>query len=185
MPQNSAADSSRPPIPVTISLKMRMEVAVKLYGEAEVVTRALSLIDGNNEGEDFLLFVGGEHAQGILDGAPVLYWPELWGMRSLLYVWNDTATPAVVNALHNTAWRVREMAARVIAERSLPATMELIELLGDDTPRVRIAVARALAAVGTLDNIEDIRPLTKDTEIEVRRGAQQSIDALRARFPKK
>lgn len=164
---------------------MRMEVAVKLYGEAEVITRVLSLIDGNNEGEDFLLFVGGEHAQGILDGAPVLYWPELWGMRALLHVWDASATGAVVNGLHNPAWRVREMAARVIAERQLPATLELLELLGDDTPRVRIGVARAIAAVGTLDNVEDLRPLTKDTEIEVRRGAQQAIDALRARFPKK
>lgn len=164
---------------------MRMEVAIKYYGEAEVVERALSLMDGNNEGEDFLLFVGGEHAQGILDGAPVLYWPELWGLRALQYAWNDTAAPAVVNALHNTAWRVREMAARVIAVREIPAASELIELLGDKTPRVRIAVARALAAVGKLDNVEDIRPLLKDTEIEVRRGAQQSIDALRKRFPRR
>lgn len=161
-----------------------MEVAVKYYGETEVIARALSLIDGNNEGEDFLLFVGGDHAQGILDGAPVLYWPELWGLRALLYVWNDTATPAVVNALHNTAWRVREMAVRVIAARELPAATELTELLGDETPRVRIAVARGLAAVGKLDNIEDIRPLIKDADIEVRRAAQQSIDVLRKRFPR-
>lgn len=161
-----------------------MEVAVKYYGETEVIERALSLIDGNNEGEDFLLFVGGDHAQGILDGAPVLYWPELWGLRALLYVWNDTATPAVVNALHNTAWRVREMAVRVIAARELPAATELTELLGDETPRVRIAVARGLAAVGKLDNIEDIRPLIKDADIEVRRAAQQSIDVLRKRFPR-
>ena len=162
-----------------------MEVAVKFYGEAEVIDRALSLLDGNNEGDDFLLFVGGEHAQGILDGAPVLYWPELWGLRALLYVWDAKATPAVVNALHNPAWRVREMAARVIIARDLPAAAELTELLTDETPRVRIAVARALGAVGKLDNVEDIRPLLKDPEIEVRRAAQQSIDALRKRFPRK
>lgn len=161
-----------------------MEVAVKYYGESEVIDRALSLMAGNNEGEDFLLFVGGEHAQGILDGAPVLYWPELWGLRSLLYVWSDKATPDVVNALHNTSWRVREMAARVIVARELPAATELVELLVDETPRVRIAVARAIGAVGKLDNVEDIRPLLKDSEIEVRRAAQQSIDALRKRFPR-
>ncbi|MHA3684942.1 HEAT repeat domain-containing protein [Leucobacter sp. HY1908] len=184
MPHQSAADSSHPAVPVSISPKLRMEVAVKYYGEAEVIDRALSLMDGNNEGEDFLLFVGGEHAQGILDGAPVLYWPELWGLRALLYVWHDKATPAVVNALHNTAWRVREMAARVIAARELPAATELTELLGDDTPRVRIAAARALGAVGKLDNVEDVRPLLKDSQVEVRRAAQQGIDALRARSPR-
>lgn len=155
---------------------------MKLYGESEVIDRALSLLEGNNEGDDFLLFVGGEHAQGILDGAPVLYWPELWGLRALLYVWNEKATSAVVNALHNTSWRVREMAARVIIARDLPAAAELTELLVDETPRVRIVVARALGAVGKLDNVEDIRPLLKDQEVEVRRAAQQSIDALRSRF---
>ena len=161
-----------------------MSEAVKHYGEAEVIDRALSLMDGNNEGEEFLLFVGGEHAQGILDGAPVLYWPELWGLRALLYVWHDRAAPAVVSALRNEAWRVREMAARVIAAREVSAATELTALLGDRTPRVRIAAARALGTVGKLDNVEDIRPLLKDPQVEVRRAAQQSIDALRARSPR-
>lgn len=30
-----------------------------------------------------------------------------------------------------------------------------------------------------------VRALLKDPEIEVRRGAQQGLDALRTRFPKK
>jgi hypothetical protein len=37
--------------------------------------------------------------------------------------------------------------------------------------------------VGALEQVDDIRPLLKDPEIDVRRGAQQGIDALRARFP--
>jgi hypothetical protein len=147
-----------------------------------VALRALSLMSGNNEGESFLLLVGGEHAQGILDGAPPLYWPELWGTRALLYVWHDTAAPAVVRALSNPAWRVREMAARVVAERELPAASELAVMTTDDTPRVRIAAARALAAVGRLEDLAIIRELLKDPLIEVRRGAQQACDVLRSRF---
>ncbi len=159
-------------------------MAVERYSESGVVERALSLLAGNNEGEDFLLFVGGEHAQGILDGAPVLYWPELWGARALLYVWDETAESVIIGTLSNPAWRVREMGARVAAARELPAASELAELLSDRVPRVRAAAAKALSALGTAEDMDRIRQLLKDSEIEVRRAAQQGLDTLRARFPK-
>lgn len=181
MARNSADSSS---VPVDLPLEKRLAAAVELYGEAGVVERSLSLLAGNNEGEDFLLFVGGEHAQGILDGAPVLYWPELWGARALLYVWDDAAEPVIIGTLSNPAWRVREMGARVAAARKLPAASELAELLTDRVPRVRVSAARALGSIGSLDDLERIRPLIKDSEIDVRRAAQQGIDSLRARFPK-
>lgn len=178
------AKSSDASAPDRLPLAQRIAAAVEQQGESVVVTRALSLMEGNNEGESFLLLVGGEHAQGILDGAPPLYWPELWGIRALLYVWDDSAASAVVGALSNPAWRVREMAARVIAARDLPARSELTTVVADETPRVRIAAARALGAVGTLDDVDTVRTLLKDPLIEVRRGAQQALDALRSRFPK-
>jgi hypothetical protein len=166
-------------VPLDLPIEKRLAVAVERFGEDAVVLRSVSLLAGNNEGEEFLLFVGGEHAQGILDGAPVLYWPELWGTRALLYVWNDTAADAVTASLHNQAWRVREMGARVAAARALPVTDQLVGLLTDEVPRVRAAAARALGAVGS--DVDVIRPLLKDPEIDVRRGAQQGIDAIRAR----
>lgn len=171
------------PVPTDLPIEQRIAAAVKELGEPTVVLRAVSLIAGNNEGEEFLLVVGGEHARGILDGAPVLYWPELWGTRALLYVWDESAAVAVTAALHNQAWRVREMAARVAALRGLEVAPVLIGMLADETPRVRAAAARALGPLGTLEQVDDIRPLLKDPEIDVRRGAQQGIDALRARFP--
>ena len=167
------------PVPVDLPIEQRLAAAVAEYGENTVVLRSLSLIAGNNEGEDFLLYVGGEHARGILEGAPVLYWPELWGTRALLYVWNDSAVMAVTAALDNQAWRVREMAARVAAARGLEVEGILTGLLTDDVARVRAAAARALGAVGS--DIEALTPLLKDPEIDVRRGAQQAIDALRKR----
>ena len=172
-----------PDVPVDLPIEKRLAAAVAEYGEDVVVLRSLSLLAGNNEGEDFLLFVGGEHARGILDGAPVLYWPELWGIRALLYVWNDTAVDAIAAALNNQAWRVREMATRVAASRSLPVEGALTELLTDDVARVRAAAARALGAVGS--DLEVLKPLLKDPEIDVRRGAQQAIDALRKQKPAK
>ena len=70
-----------------------------------------------------------QRIHGVLDGAPVLYWPELWGTRALLYVWDESAAAAVIGTLGNPAWRVREMGARVVAARELPAASELAELL--------------------------------------------------------
>ncbi len=167
-----------------LPIEQRIAAAVAELSEPVVVQRAISLIAGNNEGEQFLLTVGGEHARGILDGAPVLYWPELWGTRALLYVWDQSAAEAVNAALHNQAWRVREMAARVAAVRQLDAVPTLVGLLTDETARVRAAAARALGTLGTLETIDVIRPLLKDGEIDVRRGAQQGIDAIRGRLPR-
>src|SRR6187551_3722054 len=118
-------NDAAPEIPIDEPTEVRLAAAVTLWGEAEVATRAIALVGGYNVGEDFLLYVGGRHAQGILDGAPVLYWPELWGTRALLYVWNDAAATAVIAALNNQAWRVREMATRVAAARELPVLSEL------------------------------------------------------------
>jgi HEAT repeat protein len=170
-------------VPVDLPIEKRLAAAVERYGEAAVVKRAVSLLAGNNEGEEFLLYVGGEHARGILDGAPVLYWPELWGTRALLYVWDDTARAAVRAALGNQAWRVREMGARVAGARGLELIPALTELLTDEVARVRAAAARAIGELGTLEHVDALRPLLKDPEIDVRRGAQQGIDSLRSRNP--
>ena len=170
-----------PEVPVDLPIAPRLAAAVERFGEPTVVLRSLSLIAGNNEGDEFLLYVGGDHARGILNGAPPLYWPELWGTRALLYVWDDSAALAVTAALENQAWRVREMATRVAATRALPVIEQLTTLLTDDVPRVRAAAARALGALGGAEQIDSIRPLLKDGEIDVRRGAQQAIDQLRGK----
>jgi hypothetical protein len=168
-------------VDLELPIAARIAAASERHGEAIIVERAISLIEGNNEGKEFLLIVGGEHAQGILDGAPVLYWPELWGTRALLHAWDDSAADAVRTALTNQAWRVREMATRVVATRRLDAREQLLALLTDETPRVRAGEARALGTVGTADDIEAMSALVKDEDIEVRRGAQQGMDAIRKR----
>ena len=86
----------------------RIAAAVARFGEQVVVDRSASLLMGGNEGEEFLLIVGGRHAQGVLDGAPPLYWPEVWGARALTFVWAESAASAVHRGLGDQAWRVRE-----------------------------------------------------------------------------
>ena len=43
------------------------------------------------------------------------YWPRVWAARGLLHAWDDRATAVIVQATADGAWRVREMAAKVIA----------------------------------------------------------------------
>ncbi|MBC7517345.1 MAG: HEAT repeat domain-containing protein [Microbacteriaceae bacterium] len=174
--KNSASYPSS--IPVDLPTDKRVAAAVGRYGEADVIERSIALLGGANVGDDFLLYVGGRHAQGVLDGAPALYWPEVWGARALLHVWNQSAVPAIIASLENQAWRVREMAAKVVAHRELHVAGKLVDLTTDETPRVRAAAAWALAAVGTTDSIEAIAKLLRDPEKDVRRAAQQARDAL-------
>jgi len=58
---------------------------------------------------------------------------------------DDDATPAVVRATTDQAWRVREMAAKVIARHGLGAALSAVAGLRDDSvARVRAAAERAV-----------------------------------------
>lgn len=176
-------DSSRQPhVPVDLPVAERLAAAVARYGRTDVVDRAIVLLGGGNAGADFLLYVGGKHAQGLLDGAPALYWPELWGARALLHVWDPKAAGAVRDGLDNQAWRVREMCARVCQERGLNEVDRIANLTADDVPRVRSAALRALAVIGGAEHAETIAARLRDPDKDVRRAAQQSRDALSARL---
>ncbi|PJJ65543.1 HEAT repeat domain-containing protein [Compostimonas suwonensis] len=162
-----------------LPLADRLAVAVEGSSEIAVVRRALQLMAGRNPGDDFLLLVGGHHAQGILDGAPPLYWPEVWGTRALLYVWAESAASAVIAGLGNQAWRVREMSAKVIAERGVEAAAELAEATTDANARVRAAAVRGLVALGADDQRDAITARLRDPDKEVKQAARQALDALR------
>ncbi|SKA96620.1 HEAT repeat-containing protein [Agreia bicolorata] len=173
------AHDSETPSHHTASLEERIQAAVDSEGGTSVVLRARSLLEGGYEGEDFLRVVGGPHADGILAGAPSLYWPELWGARALNYVWSDAAAPAVIAGLGNQAWRVREMCAKVAALRSIAAPEALTALTTDDHARVRSAAARALAATGDAATQDTLEALLRDPDKDVRRTAQQSLKTLK------
>lgn len=171
-----------PDVPLDASPGDRIALAVAKFGEADVVDRAVALLTGHNEGADFLLWVGGQHAQGILDGAPALYWPEVWGARTLLYAWEPGAASAIREGLSNQAWRVREMCCRVVAARELPLAAELLPLLGDEVARVRANAARALGFVGDSASTPALEALLKDHEIDVRRQAGEALRQLTRRL---
>lgn len=159
-------------------LAVRIALAVERFGEAGLVKLAVGLLQGRNEGEQVLLYLGGRHARGILDGAPALYWPEVWGARALLHVWDDSAASAVLDGVQNRAWRVREMCLKVCADRRVGDSALLKRRLTDESARVRAAAAHALAAVGTADDLPLLEPLLRDPEKDVRRAAGDARKAL-------
>lgn len=171
-----------PDVPLEASPGDRIALAVQHYGESQVADKAASLLLGNNEGEEFLLWVGGRHAKGILDGAPALYWPEVWGARALLYVWDDGAASAVRAGLRNQAWRVREMCCRVVAARGLGFGEDVAALTRDETPRVRANAARALGLVGEFEQARLVKAMLKDPDVEVRRQAGAALKQLERRL---
>lgn len=165
-------------IAINDPLATRIALAVERYGEEGLVTHAVGLLRGRNEGEQVLLYFGGRHARGILDGAPALYWPEVWGARALLHVWHDSAASAVLDGVQNQAWRVREMCLKVCAVRRIGETGMLKRRLTDENARVRAAAAHALAVVGTADDRALLEPLLRDPEKDVRRAAGEALKAL-------
>ena len=169
-------------VPLDASPGDRIALAIEKFGERDVADRAAALLSGANEGEEFLLWVGGRHAQGILDGAPALYWPEVWGARTLLYAWDAPAGAVIRSALDNQAWRVREMCCRVVAARELPFGADLLPLLADEVARVRGNAARALGVVGTYEQATDVKKLLKDPELDVRKQAGAALRVLTERL---
>jgi len=116
-----------------------------------VVDDCVAILSGRTIDAEFLRVIGGPSAETVLDGqAGGLdgYWPRVWAARGLLHVWDDTATEAIIDATSHPAWRVREMAAKVIASHRVAAAIdEVVVLLDDENARVRNAAGRAFRVV--------------------------------------
>jgi hypothetical protein len=116
-----------------------------------VVRDCVAILSGKKPNAEFLRVIGGPSAETVLEGQAgglTGYWPRVWAARGLLHVWDDTATEAIIGATTNESWRVREMAAKVIASHHVtPAVDAVVVLLDDDNARVRSAAARAFRVV--------------------------------------
>jgi len=125
-------------------------------GESALVAGCVALLRGQEADEGLLFALGGANASIVIHDGPRQrnqYWRRVWGARGLLYAWAPEASEAVIAALADEHWRVREMAAKVIAKRRVgDALPELANLRDDPVPRVRAAVERAtvvLTAAGS------------------------------------
>ena len=131
------------------------------------------------------MVIGGPHAVSMLEGRTRddRYWFRTWALRALLYAWDPSVASAVVSALADEAWRVREMAAKVCLKRELgEAGDALALLLSDPVPRVRAAACRALGAVGEAEYAPALRSLLEDPDTDVRTRAAQALTTLSRRL---
>jgi HEAT repeat protein len=138
-------------VPAIWRLTPRQSVAAECgrRGEAAVVAGCIDLLQGRPGTDDALLIaLAGPAAQAVLDGAAGGkdgYWPRVWAARGLLYAWDDRATMMIIQATADDAWRVREMAAKVIARHRVGDALPAVSRLHTDpVQRVRAAAERAV-----------------------------------------
>jgi len=113
-----------------------------------VVGGCVGLLDGTGADDALIMALGGRAAPYVLsgtEGGAGGYWPRVWAARGLLYAWADSAAPAIIRATTDEAWRVREMAAKVIARHHVADALAAVVALRDDpVPRVSAAAERAV-----------------------------------------
>ena len=146
-------DGGGPPTP-----RQRIAAECTNGGRAALIAGCVALLAGNpDDVDDHLITVlGGEAAAHVLDGGEggrSGYWPRVWAARGLLHAWDERADhaevergiDAIIGALGDHAWRVREMAAKVVAAHRVGRALDAVAALRDDPiPRVRAAAERAI-----------------------------------------
>lgn len=131
-------------------------------GTDAVIRGCADLLHGRHDDvdDDLIRALGGEPAVYVLgggEGGKAGYWPRVWAARGLLHAWDtacgdpacgDAATEAIIHATSDDAWRVREMAGKVIARYRVGDALDAVAALrADGVPRVRAAAQRAVAAL--------------------------------------
>lgn len=106
----------------------------------------IELLSDGDADPELVLALGGPPARWVVTGEPPgpPYWLRVWALRGLLWAWDDMALASLETALEDDAWRVREMALRVVARHRLHDLLETVAKLRDDaSARVRAAALRA------------------------------------------
>jgi hypothetical protein len=136
-----------PATPHGLKPRERIEAECARRGKDALVAGCVALLEGRETDGELIVVLGGPAAlwavgRGI-EGPR--YWRRVWAARGLLWAWDDVALPAIITALGDEAWRVREMAAKVVARHRLGDALPAVaDLRHDPTRRVRAAASRAV-----------------------------------------
>lgn len=126
--------------------RLAIEAECERRGKAALVAGCVALLKRRPADDALVLALGGRHAALVLDSGPeAQYWLRVWAARGLLWAWDADATRAIIGACADEHWRVREMAAKVVARNSVDDAFEVVAGLTDDpVPRVAQAAARSV-----------------------------------------
>ena len=131
--------------------RQSIEIECARRGRDQVIDGCVALLRRRDVDDDLIIALGGPSGLNVIHDGPAQrnqYWGRVWGARGLLYAFDERATEAVIAALGDEHWRVREMAAKVIARHKLDAALAAVaELRTDPVPRVRAAGERALVVL--------------------------------------
>jgi hypothetical protein len=173
----------------------RVAAACNRWGDSEVVRRCAVLLRHppsepvTGELLELAMVLGGLADRDWLAGGKPpgnSYWARVWAARALRYVWNDGAGAAVVLALGDEHWRVREMSAKVVGDHEIPDSAErLASITGDDVPRVRKAAVAALAVVAEGEHADAIKALLDDSDESVAGAASKALAAASRRLDRR
>lgn len=138
--------------------RQRIEAECARRGRDALIAGCADLLLGHagNVDDTLIMSLGGAAARQVLDGGEggrEGYWPRVWAARGLLHALQDgagtqAAVAAIIHAAGDEAWRVREMAAKVVAAHRIGDALDAMAALrGDPVPRVRSAAQRAVTAL--------------------------------------
>jgi HEAT repeat protein len=125
-------------------------------GRRAVVDGCVDLLSGRDADADLIVALGGRPARWAKTGeaSGPAYWLKVWAARGLLWNWDEVAVPTVLSALDDEAWRVREMALKVVARHRIHDGVAVVTRLEkDQSARVRSAAARARARLDGTDAV--------------------------------
>lgn len=168
--------------------------AERELGTSEVLAWCTDLLAGADPltSSHPLAWIGGTPGAALpgnltgLRGAMFEHWSRVWAARAMRYCWAegtpaaDGAATALLGALTDPHWRVREMAAKVVGLREVGAGADrLAVLLDDGVPRVRAAAATSLGAVGEHEHMGRLADVTcSDPDRAVRAAATRARTAI-------
>jgi HEAT repeat protein len=138
---------------MSVSPRLRITAERDRRGAGPLTAGCVALLEGRPEevSDALIIVLGGEGSVYVLDGGEGGrngYWPRVWAARGLLHVWDPAATAAIIGATGDEAWRVREMAAKVIARHRVGDAFDAVAALrADPVERVRAAAARAVTVL--------------------------------------
>jgi hypothetical protein len=132
------------------SPRERIEAECARRGAAAVADDCIALLRGRTEPELLQSLTSPAAIRKYFDGREHhdLYWFRVWALRGLLWNWDARASARVRSAMSDEAWRVREMAAKVVARHCVgEALADVAGLRSDPVPRVRAAADRAVVRI--------------------------------------
>jgi hypothetical protein len=135
---------------MSVTPRLRITAERDKRGAGPLTAGCVALLEDRPDAvsDALIIALGGESAVYILDGGAGGrngYWPRVWAARGLLHAWDPAATAAIIGAASDEAWRVREMAAKVIAGHRVGDAFDAVAARRTDpVERVRAAAARAV-----------------------------------------